>query len=167
VKDPHAPESQQELDFDGYFHKEELQMSDTNVDMINSPPHYAQLPIEPHEISGRMPGHEAQTFNYLWRCRYKGTYVEDLKKARWHIETAIEKHLEGKAVYPAWDPHNDEELQLLILQVRPWFPARIGSAMSHLVTGDHSQALRCIDELIDEATPKTPVRANKKTKERK
>jgi hypothetical protein len=29
---------------------------------------------------------------YLWRYRYKGKRLDDLKKARWYIDRLIEEH---------------------------------------------------------------------------
>jgi hypothetical protein len=30
-------------------------------------------------------------FKYLWRCGAKGKKLEDMKKARWYLDRAIEK----------------------------------------------------------------------------
>ena len=76
----------------------------SNVDMVNSPPHYNQTGIECiHAISaatndgvkyylqGNIP-------KYLWRFDYKDKPLEDLKKAQWYLDKLIEEVMaDGKS----------------------------------------------------------------------
>lgn len=66
------------------------------VDMVNHPSHYTQGGIECYQAEMAMVGDEVFTdhcilsaFKYLWRWRHKNG-LEDLKKARWWLNKAIE-----------------------------------------------------------------------------
>lgn len=64
-------------------------------DVISSPPHYTQGPIEcidalqaaltPEEYRGAL---KANVMKYLWRERHKGG-VESLRKAAWYLDRLI------------------------------------------------------------------------------
>jgi len=66
------------------------------VDAVNHPAHYRQGDIEaidairasmpPTEFEGYCKG---QVLKYLWRYRYKGKPLEDLKKAEWYLQLLI------------------------------------------------------------------------------
>ena len=66
------------------------------MDAVNHPAHYRQGDIEaidairasmtPIEFEGYCKG---QVLKYLWRYRYKGKPVEDLKKAEWYLQLLI------------------------------------------------------------------------------
>jgi hypothetical protein len=65
-------------------------------DQVNHPPHYRQGGIEAIEaIEASMPAVEfegyckGQVLKYLWRYRYKGKPLEDLKKAEWYLQLLI------------------------------------------------------------------------------
>jgi len=71
-------------------------------DKINEPPHYQLLPekgvevidvIEAAVVSNGIPlsqaSHYANTLKYLLRCGRKGSYLEDLKKARFYLDRMI------------------------------------------------------------------------------
>ena len=66
-----------------------------NVDMVNSPSHYNQSGIECIDAIEAMTGEgfeyhlQATAVKYLWRYRYKGKALEDLKKARWYLDKLI------------------------------------------------------------------------------
>ena len=65
------------------------------VDMVNSPSHYNQSGIECIDALEAMTGDgfeyhlQATAVKYLWRYRYKGKPLEDLKKARWYLDKLI------------------------------------------------------------------------------
>ena len=76
-----------------------------NVDMVNHPPHYETNGIECIDAMQASQGDEAvrdfcicNAFKYIWRCSYKGTFVQDLEKAVWYLNKAIkiEKNLSVK-----------------------------------------------------------------------
>lgn len=59
---------------------------------IDHPKHYNQG-IEAIEYieSHNMNFNEGNVIKYVTRAKYKGTYIEDLKKARWYLDRLIEK----------------------------------------------------------------------------
>ncbi len=66
------------------------------ADMVNSPDHYADAPIECIDAMTHCFGIEEvqvyakiAAFKYLWRSKYKhGSDAEDLAKAEWYIRFA-------------------------------------------------------------------------------
>lgn len=69
------------------------------TDMINHPVHYTtsdakcskcQEPIECIEVTRHMSFNIGNAVKYLWRYKHKGG-LEDLKKAQWYINDAIEQ----------------------------------------------------------------------------
>ena len=70
------------------------------VDMVNHPPHYNQDNIECIDAiaSATNSGFEhylqGVIIKYLWRYRYKGKPVEDLRKAEWYLQKLIEIKME-------------------------------------------------------------------------
>ena len=69
----------------------------SNVDMVNSPPHYNQTGIECiHAISAATNDGfkyylQGNILKYLWRFDYKDKPLEDLKKAQWYLDKLIEE----------------------------------------------------------------------------
>ena len=67
-------------------------------DMVNRPPHYNTTEIECIDAIRAATGDGFQfhlqgtVMKYLWRYRYKGKPLEDLKKARWYLDRLIEEH---------------------------------------------------------------------------
>lgn len=69
------------------------------LDMVNHPPHYEDGKVECIDAMEEAIGWEGivsfcigNAFKYIWRCRKKHlSPLEDLKKARWYIDKAIEK----------------------------------------------------------------------------
>ena len=66
--------------------------------MVNKPPHYQNsADIECIDAIQAATGDGFQfhlqgtVLKYLWRYRYKGKPVEDLKKARWYLDKLIEE----------------------------------------------------------------------------
>lgn len=66
---------------------------DEEIDMVNHPPHY-QHGIEPIEFieSHNLNFCLGSAVKYIARAPYKGTELEDLKKAKWFLEREIKKH---------------------------------------------------------------------------
>lgn len=67
-----------------------------SIDMVNSPPHYNQDSIECIDAIRAALGDEGfqaycqgNALKYLWRHKYKGKPIEDLKKAQWYIDKII------------------------------------------------------------------------------
>jgi hypothetical protein len=62
-------------------------------DMINHPPHYTQHPagVECIDIIEWLPYNIGAAIKYLWRHGLKNDAVEDLSKAKWHIDREIER----------------------------------------------------------------------------
>jgi hypothetical protein len=61
-------------------------------DMINHPPHYNQCGIEAIDVIEAYAGgnyHRGAALKYLLRADYKGSKLEDLRKAIWYIEREI------------------------------------------------------------------------------
>lgn len=68
------------------------------VDMINAPPHYTAHKWEAIDIMDEFFPDDSLLFTvlkYLLRCKYKNSFLEDLKKARWYLDRRIAKE-EGK-----------------------------------------------------------------------
>ena len=68
-------------------------------DPINSPSHYNQHGIEAIDAIKAGMSKEAfegylkgNTLKYLWRYKYKGKPVEDLKKAAWYLNRLVEEN---------------------------------------------------------------------------
>lgn len=69
------------------------EISKDEVDMVNHPQHYAHgiEPIdyiESHDLNFNL----GNVIKYVSRSPYKGTELEDLKKAKWYLEREINKH---------------------------------------------------------------------------
>ena len=63
------------------------------ADLINHPPHYTQFPVEVIEITEQLDFCRGNAVKYLCRAGLKSadTELEDLRKAQWYVERAIEK----------------------------------------------------------------------------
>lgn len=61
--------------------------------IINHPDHYTWHPsgVECATIAEHMPYNIGVAVAYLWRHRHKGTAIDDLRKAMWHINREIER----------------------------------------------------------------------------
>ena len=73
---------------------EEGLLTDDEIDMVNHPPHYVGHGIEPIEFieSHNLNFCLGSAVKYIARAPYKGTELEDLKKAKWFLEREIKKH---------------------------------------------------------------------------
>lgn len=67
---------------------------DDEIDMVNHPPHYVGHGIEPIEFieSHNLNFCLGSAVKYIARAPYKGTELEDLKKAKCYLEREIKKH---------------------------------------------------------------------------
>lgn len=65
----------------------------TEFDPINKPAHYNQGGMEPMDyIEANNLGYcEGNVVKYVTRAKYKGSYLQDLKKARWYLDRLITK----------------------------------------------------------------------------
>jgi len=66
-------------------------------DMVNHPPHYETNGIECIDAMRASQGDEAtknfcvcNAFKYIWRSTHKGSEIQDLEKAIWYLNKAIE-----------------------------------------------------------------------------
>lgn len=65
------------------------------ADRVNHPPHYNQGGIEAIDALEASLGEgfeyylQGNVLKYIWRYRYKGRALEDLKKARWYLDRLI------------------------------------------------------------------------------
>ena len=66
--------------------------------MVNKPPHYQSAEIECIDAIRAATGDgfhyhlQGTILKYLWRYRYKGKPLEDLKKARWYLDRLIDDY---------------------------------------------------------------------------
>jgi Protein of unknwon function (DUF3310) len=68
-------------------------VSTHHTDMVNHPPHYKQGGIETIDfIEAKALGYNlGNVVKYITRADHKGNKLEDLKKAQWYLNRAIEK----------------------------------------------------------------------------
>lgn len=73
--------------------KPKEEKADDEIDMINHPQHY-QHGIEPIEYieSHNLNFNLGNVIKYVSRAPFKGTELQDLKKAKWYLEREIKKH---------------------------------------------------------------------------
>lgn len=64
------------------------------IDMVNHPRHYSAHGIEPIDYieSHNLNFNLGNVIKYVSRAQFKGTELEDLKKAKWYLEREINKH---------------------------------------------------------------------------
>ena len=60
-------------------------------DPVNAPAHYTRFPggVEPIAIAEHLTYNKGAALKYIARAGHKGDEIEDLRKARWHIEREI------------------------------------------------------------------------------
>jgi hypothetical protein len=61
--------------------------------MVNHPPHYTSHPsgIECIEITRHLNYNRGSAVAYIWRAGSKGSEVDDLRKAVWHLNDEIKR----------------------------------------------------------------------------
>lgn len=92
----------------------EYLVSSSNDDLVNSPKHYATDPsgVECIQIKRKMSANAGDAFKYCWRVGKKWDDKQDLEKALWYINDAIEHDVS------VWlDDGVDLETEALIQQV--------------------------------------------------
>lgn len=65
-------------------------------DLVNEPPHYKQFPVEVITITERLNFCLGNVVKYVLRADFKGSKLEDLKKARWYLDREIARIESGK-----------------------------------------------------------------------
>lgn len=60
-------------------------------DMVNRPPHYTSLPVEPIVLTEHLGFLEGNVVKYVVRAPFKGSQLEDLLKARWYLDRLISR----------------------------------------------------------------------------
>ena len=74
--------------------KSNEEKADDEIDMVNHPQHYSAHGIEPidyiesHDLNFNL----GNVIKYISRAPFKGTELQDLKKAKWYLEREIKKH---------------------------------------------------------------------------
>ena len=70
-------------------------MPDDTRDMVNNPGHYTWHPsgVECIDITEHFNLNVGAAMQYLWRHEHKNNPIEDLEKARWHIDREIARRL--------------------------------------------------------------------------
>ncbi len=83
------------------FFGENIPDNSTKFDSVNRPQHYNNGKMECIDAIKGMLTHDeyigylrGNALKYMWRFRYKGKPVEDLRKARWYEERLITYLLE-------------------------------------------------------------------------
>lgn len=66
--------------------------------LIEHPPHYNFSEIEPIDVieAWKLGFHLGNVVKYVARAKHKGDLIENLEKARWYLDRAIQKLREGK-----------------------------------------------------------------------
>ena len=64
------------------------------IDMVNHPQHYSAHGIEPIDYieSHNLNFNLGNVIKYVSRAKFKGTELQDLKKAKWYLEREIKRH---------------------------------------------------------------------------
>ena len=65
-------------------------------DVVNRPGHYTQFPIEVIELTEHLDFMSGNIVKYVVRAPFKGSQLEDLKKAEWYLARLITK-VEGNS----------------------------------------------------------------------
>ncbi len=62
-------------------------------DNVNQPAHYKQHPsgLEAIQVTEHFNFNRGNAIKYIWRAEYKGSELEDLKKARFYIDREIQR----------------------------------------------------------------------------
>ena len=110
-------------------------------DNVVSPKHYLihAVSLEPVEITGRLPSMIGQAINYVLRSRFKGSQLEDLKKARFYLELQYDMDDMFRSGQYLYDPENDWNSRRAEL-VKYWVEAYITQVQLPVAEG------MCIDD---------------------
>jgi len=71
--------------------REQYEFGNSNVDLVNSPPHYTTGGIETIDFieAKQLNYNLGNVVKYITRADHKGNRVEDLRKAKWYLEREI------------------------------------------------------------------------------
>jgi len=71
----------------------------SEVDMVNSPPHYKKGGIETIDFieAKQLPYNLGNVVKYVTRAEHKGAAVEDLRKAQWYLSREIRRVTNARA----------------------------------------------------------------------
>ena len=71
--------------------REQYEFGNSNVDLVNSPPHYTTGGIETIDFieAKKLNYNLGNVVKYITRADHKGNRVEDLRKAKWYLEREI------------------------------------------------------------------------------
>lgn len=69
----------------------EKEFGNSNVDLVNQPPHYTQGGVETIDFieAKQLNYNLGNVVKYITRADHKGNRLEDLKKARWYLDREI------------------------------------------------------------------------------
>lgn len=70
---------------------EEAEHDRRQWDSVERPAHYNQYPVEVIEITQHLNFCRGNVVKYVARAAFKGTELEDLKKAQWYLNKEIER----------------------------------------------------------------------------
>tara|TARA_R110000851_G_scaffold24971_2_gene72159 strand:- start:112 stop:393 length:282 start_codon:yes stop_codon:yes gene_type:complete len=76
----------------------EINHGGVKTSSVNSPPHYNSHPsgIECRRITDHMNFNLGNALKYIWRCDLKKDAIEDLEKAKWYIDSELQKRRKGR-----------------------------------------------------------------------
>lgn len=132
-------------------------MAGQDFDPVSRPRHYNTHPsgVECIEVSRHLPGNLAAAFKYLYRYRYKGRALEDLRKAAWYLRdqaancepfgSNVDNDVVAKAIFIA----NHES---------DW---RICEAMKRTVLAYHRHEYDAAADLVDAAAMEIDEQSSK------
>lgn len=99
-------------------------MEQVEEDRINHPDHYTAGGIEVYDFieAWNLDFACGNVIKYVARAPYKGKHLEDLKKARWYLERAIEREQSRIAarVSRALNPQADLDINPLVEAKYQW-----------------------------------------------
>lgn len=78
---------------------------------VEHPQHYNRHPsgIECIDVVEHMSFNLGNVVKYLWRADFKGSEIEDLKKALWYLRREIDRRENVRTRSPGWSfPAKDE-----------------------------------------------------------
>ena len=115
-------------------------------DTVNHPKHYTghKADVECIMFTELLPSLAANAFKYVWRCDDKGSQTEDLKKALWYLNRAIESDIDNRGF--------GRRLRHLVLEIieSSDFDEWHKLVLSKIIRGYYASAYDDISDLIGE-----------------
>jgi len=86
-------------------------------DVVNFPAHYTFSKVEVIDAieAWELGFHRGNAVKYIARAKYKGSELEDLKKARWYLDREI-KRLEQDALAKSLETQTSDQLRAEIVK---------------------------------------------------